>query len=48
MLLPHSPTFSPHTARELLGVIIRLNLEAAAAADQQPVLRHTDPVTLDT
>jgi hypothetical protein len=48
MLLPHSPTFSPHTARELLGVIIRLNLEAAAAADQQPVLRSHEPVTLDT
>ncbi|HSU14183.1 winged helix-turn-helix domain-containing protein [Longimicrobium sp.] len=48
MLLPHSPTFSPHTARELLGVIIRLNLEAAAASDQQPVLRHQEPVTLDT
>jgi DNA-binding transcriptional regulator YhcF (GntR family) len=48
MLLPHSPTFSPHTARELLGVIIRLNLEAAAAADQQPVLRSRDPATLDT
>jgi hypothetical protein len=48
MLLPHSPTFSPHTARELLGVIIRLNLEAAAAADQQPVLRHHEPATLDT
>lgn len=32
LLLPHSPTFSPHTARELLGVIIRLNLEASAAA----------------
>ena len=48
MLLPHSPTFSPHTARELLGVIIRLNLEAAAASDQQPVLRTHEPVTLDT
>ena len=48
MLLPHSPTFSPHTARELLGVIIRLNLEAAAAADQQPVLRGHEPGTLDT
>src|SRR5215213_1494187 len=31
-LLPHSPTFSPHTARELLGVIIRLNVEASRAA----------------
>jgi DNA-binding transcriptional regulator YhcF (GntR family) len=30
LLLPHSPTFSPHTARELLGVIIRLNLERAS------------------
>ncbi|HEU4453555.1 MAG TPA: winged helix-turn-helix domain-containing protein [Longimicrobium sp.] len=29
MLLPHSPTFSPHTARELLGIIIRLNVEAS-------------------
>jgi DNA-binding transcriptional regulator YhcF (GntR family) len=47
-LLPHSPTFSPHTARELLGVIIRLNLEAAAASDQQPVIRRQEPVTLDT
>lgn len=47
-LLPHSPTFSPHTARELLGVIIRLNLEAAAANDQQPVVRRLEPVTLDT
>jgi DNA-binding transcriptional regulator YhcF (GntR family) len=48
LLLPHSPTFSPHTARELLGVIIRLNLEAAAAADQAPVLRTAEPATLDT
>lgn len=47
-LLPHSPTFSPHTARELLGVIIRLNLEAAAASEQQPVLRTDDPHSLDT
>jgi DNA-binding transcriptional regulator YhcF (GntR family) len=47
-LLPHSPTFSPHTARELLGVIIRLNLGAAAASDQQPVIRRQEPVTLDT
>lgn len=47
-VLPHSPTFSPHTARELLGVIIRLNLEAAAAADQAPVLRTAEPSTLDT
>jgi len=31
MLLPHSPTFSPHTARELLGIIIRLNVEASKA-----------------
>ena len=46
MLLPHSPTFSPHTARELLGVIIRLNLErtvgAAAGAFRE------DPDSLDT
>jgi len=48
MLLPYSPTFSPHTARELLGVIIRLNLEAAAAADQSPVLRSSEHATLDT
>jgi DNA-binding transcriptional regulator YhcF (GntR family) len=48
LLLPHSPTFSPHTARELLGVIIRLNLEAAAAADQAPVMRTIEPATLDT
>jgi DNA-binding transcriptional regulator YhcF (GntR family) len=32
LLLPHSPTFSAHTARELLQLIIRLNL---AAAEQQ-------------
>jgi len=48
LLLPHSPTFSPHTARELLGAIIRLNLEAAAASEQQPVLRGDDPHSLDT
>jgi DNA-binding transcriptional regulator YhcF (GntR family) len=48
LLLPHSPTFSPHTARELLGVIIRLNLEAAAASEQHPVLRGDDPHSLDT
>ncbi len=48
LLLPYSPTFSPHTARELLGVIIRLNLEAAAAAHQSPVLRSAEPATLDT
>jgi DNA-binding transcriptional regulator YhcF (GntR family) len=47
-LLPHSPTFSPHTARELLGVIIRLNLEAAAAGDHPPVLRGLEPHSLDT
>lgn len=29
LLLPHSPTFSAHTARELLQLIIRLNLAAA-------------------
>lgn len=34
MLLPHSPTFSAHTARELLQLIIRLNL--AAAEQQEP------------
>lgn len=48
LLLPHSPTFSQHTARELLGAIIRLNLEAATAADQQPVLRSSEPRSLDT
>jgi len=48
LVLPHAPTFSPHTARELLGVIIRLNLEAAAAADQAPVLRHAELSSLDT
>lgn len=35
LLLPHSPTFSAHTARELLQLIIRLNL--AAAEKQDPV-----------
>ncbi|MBW3570055.1 MAG: GntR family transcriptional regulator [Gemmatimonadetes bacterium] len=34
LLLPHSPTFSAHTARELLQLIIRLNL--AAAEQQEP------------
>jgi len=34
LLLPHSPTFSSHTARELLQLIIRLNL--AAAEKQEP------------
>jgi hypothetical protein len=47
-LLPHSPTFSPHTARELLGVIIRLNLEKAAASEHPPVLRGEEPASLDT
>jgi DNA-binding transcriptional regulator YhcF (GntR family) len=32
-LMPHSPTFSGHTARELLQLIIRLNLAAAEAAE---------------
>jgi DNA-binding transcriptional regulator YhcF (GntR family) len=32
-LLPHSPTFSGHTARELLQTIIRLNLTAAEAEE---------------
>lgn len=34
LLLPHSPSFSAHTARELLQLIIRLNL--AAAEQQEP------------
>ena len=45
LLLPHSPTFSAHTARELLGVIIRLNLErSSGGAPGRPV----DFPTLDT
>lgn len=32
MLVPHSPTFSAQTARELLEVIIRLNVQAANLA----------------
>lgn len=27
LLVPHSPTFSPQTAREILGLLIRLNVE---------------------
>ncbi len=30
LLVPHSPTLSPQTARELLGLVIRLNVEASA------------------
>jgi len=29
LLVPHSPTLSPQTARELLGLLIRLNVEAS-------------------
>jgi DNA-binding transcriptional regulator YhcF (GntR family) len=36
LLLPHSPTFSAHTARELLQLIIRLNLAAAEQQDPAP------------
>ncbi|HEU0054368.1 MAG TPA: winged helix-turn-helix domain-containing protein [Longimicrobium sp.] len=46
LLLPHSPTFSPHTARELLGVIIRLNLERASGVPGQSA--RGDMGTLDT
>ena len=38
MLLPHSPTFSSHTARELLQLIIRLNLAAAEQQDPAELL----------
>lgn len=38
MLLPHSPTFSAHTARELLQLIIRLNLNAAEQQDPAELL----------
>ena len=38
MLLPHSPTFSAHTARELLQLIIRLNLAAAEQQDPAELL----------
>ena len=38
MLLPHSPTFSAHTARELLQLIIRLNLAAAEQQDPAQLL----------
>lgn len=31
LLVPHSPTLSPQTARELLGLLIRLNVEASGA-----------------
>jgi hypothetical protein len=30
LLVPHSPTLSPQTAREILGLVIRLNVEASA------------------
>jgi DNA-binding transcriptional regulator YhcF (GntR family) len=35
-LLPHSPTFSSHTARELLQAMIRLNLAAAERQELEP------------
>jgi DNA-binding transcriptional regulator YhcF (GntR family) len=38
LLLPHSPTFSAHTARELLQLIIRLNLAAAEQQDPAELL----------
>ena len=38
LLLPHSPTFSAHTARELLQLIIRLNLAAAEQQDPEELL----------
>lgn len=38
VLLPHSPTFSAHTARELLQLIIRLNLAAAEQQDPAALL----------
>lgn len=38
LLLPHSPTFSAHTARELLQLIIRLNLAAAENQDATQLL----------
>ncbi|HEU0298091.1 MAG TPA: GntR family transcriptional regulator [Longimicrobium sp.] len=38
LLLPHSPTFSAHTARELLQLIIRLNLAAAEKQDPSELL----------
>ena len=47
VLLPHSPTFSAHTARELLGVIIRLNLERTSGGTGAR-LEFDRPGTLDT
>ena len=41
LLLPHSPTFSAHTARELLQLIIRLNLSAAERQDATQLLAGT-------
>ena len=38
LLLPHSPTFTAHTARELLQLIIRLNLAAAEQQDPAELL----------
>jgi len=32
MLVPHSPTISPQTAREILSLVIRMNVETATAA----------------
>jgi DNA-binding transcriptional regulator YhcF (GntR family) len=45
-LVPHSPTFSPQTARELLGLVIRLNVEAAAGLSSAYEPRLA--LTLDT
>jgi DNA-binding transcriptional regulator YhcF (GntR family) len=42
LLLPHSPTFSAHTARELLQLIIRLNLAAAERQDATQLLAGTE------
>ncbi len=34
LLVPHSPTFSPQTAREILGLLIRLNVEALGSTER--------------
>lgn len=34
LLVPHSPTFSPQTAREILGLLIRINVEAMGSGDR--------------
>jgi DNA-binding transcriptional regulator YhcF (GntR family) len=44
-LLPHSPTFSAHTARELLQVVIRLNLAAAEQQDRDVPARRPASAT---